>query len=59
MHVYAECYFKLRALNPDEWLKSVWFTFFLKVNQKGHFQSVIYISFTATVLSMQRVAAWG
>ena len=35
MHVYAKFYSKLRALNPNEWLKSVWFASFLKVNRKG------------------------
>ena len=34
LHIYAKCYSKLRALNPNEWLESVWFTSFLKVNRK-------------------------
>ena len=34
MHIYAKRYSKLWALNPNEWLESVWFTSFLKVNRK-------------------------
>lgn len=35
LHIYAKHYSKLRVLNPNEWLESVWFTSFLKINWKG------------------------